>query len=356
MTYILYAAAVSLFSGKARSYLRWKDVDFQEISPTPDVMKTKLLPVIGWPVIPVLETPDGELIQDTADIIAHIEATHGGPSVYPDGPVQRFVTELLHTYADQWLTLPAMHYRWNHNEAWVLEEFGKLAAPDADRETQIAIGTKRGAMFKSMVPMLGVTPDSAPAIEASYESFLDEFSAHLTEHDFIFGGRPTLADFAIYGPLYAHLYRDPASGALMKSHAPLVARWVERLRNGNYGEGQLIADDMIPDTLLPLLRRNNIEHLPVLSATNDLLANFTGDDLPRALGMVPFALGQTTGQTLARPFSLFRLQAGLEIYKSMTPDERTKADEVLDATDGQILKDFTIAKSLIRRNYKLTLA
>lgn len=354
MTYILYAAAVSLFSGKARAYLRWKGVDFREIAPTPEVMKTKLLPVIGWPVIPVLETPEGELVQDTADIVAHIETRHKGPSVYPTGTVQRFVTELLHTYADQWLTLPAMHYRWNHNEDWVLEAFGKLAAPDADRDTQIAIGTKRGAMFRGMVPLLGVTPETAPAIETSYEAFLDEFSAHLAQHDFIFGGRPSLADFAFYGPLYAHLYRDPASGALMKSRAPRVAKWVERLRDGDYGEGALLGDDQIPETLLPLLRRHHAEHLPVLQATHEHLASFPGDDLPRVLGQVPFEVEAVQGQTIARPFSLFRLQAALDIYSDMSNAERMQADGLLDATAGDALKTFTLSKRLIRKNYKLT--
>lgn len=350
MTYTLYGAGISLFSGKARSYLRWKEIDFSEVSTNTEIMKSRLLPVIGWPVIPVLETPDGQLVQDTADIINHIENRHSGPSVYPEGPVQKFVTELLHLFADQWLTLPAMHYRWHYNEAWVLSEFGKLAAPEADRETQIAIGNKRGAMFKAMVPMLGVTPNTAPAIEASYLAFLDDFSAHLENFDFTFGDRPSLADFALYGPLYAHLYRDPKSGEIMKAHAPKVALWVERLRDGNYGDGDLLAHDKIPETLLPILTRHNIEHLPVLEATNQLLDQFSGlDDLPRILGMVPFEIEGISGQTIARPFSLFRLQAALEAYGP-------NCDETLDNIRGEILKNFTIAKRLERRNYKLALA
>ncbi len=356
MTYILYAAPISLFSGKARAYLRWKGVAFEEIAPSTEIMKTKLMPAIGWPVIPVLETPDGAFIQDTADIISYFEASETGPSVYPNGPVQHYVTELLHTFADQWLTLPAMHYRWNYNEAWVLEEFGKLAMPDADRKMQIEIGNKRGAMFKAMVPMLGVTPDTAQAIEASYLGFLDDFSAHLEQHDFIFGGQPSLADFALYGPLYAHLYRDPASSEIMRAHAPNVARWVERLRDGNYGDGDLIAGDVIPDTLLPLLARHNAEHLPVLSAVNALLGEQDSDDLPRALGMVPFTLKDVTGQTLARPFSLFRLQAALDQYQTLDTDQTAHANRVLEATQGSALKGFVMAKRLTRRNYKLAIA
>lgn len=358
--YTLYAAPVSLFSGKARAYLDWKGVDYDEVLSTPDVMKGVLMPVIGWPVIPVLKMPEGELVQDTADIIAHIEASHDGPSVMPDGPVQRFVSELLHTFADQWLTLPAMHYRWNYNEEWTYGEFGKTALPDGTPEAQYALGKKRGQMFKGMVPMLGITPETVPGIEASYLAFLSEFSAHLEKYPYLFGGRPSLADFAFYGPLYAHLYRDPASGEIMKTHAPLVADWVERMRDGEDTYGELIGCDGIPETLRPLLERHFKEHLPVLEQTNNLLAAYVAkakseDDLPRVLGIVPFEVEGHKGQTIARPFSLFRLQVALDIYAGLEGDKRLAADRVLENTGGEALKNFTLASRLERRNYKLYL-
>lgn len=321
-------------------------------------MKGILIPVIGWPVIPVLQTPDGELVQDTADIIAHIEATHDGPSVMPDGPVQRFVSELLHTFADQWLTLPAMHYRWNHNEEWTYGEFGKTALPNATSEEQYVIGKKRGQMFRGMVPMLGITPDTIPGIETSYLAFLSEFSAHLEKYPYLFGGRPSLADFAFYGPLYAHLYRDPKSGEIMKAHAPLVADWVERMRDGEKTYSELMGCDAIPETLLPMLARHFKEHLPVLEQTNDLLDAYAAkatpeDALPRALGMVNFEIEGHKGQTIARPFSLFRLQAALDIYAELEGDKRVAADKVLEKTGGEGLKKFTLANRLERRNYTL---
>jgi glutathione S-transferase len=359
--YTLYAAPVSLFSGKARSYLRWKGVAFEEVLSTPEVMKGILMPVIGWPVIPVMGTPEGALVQDTADIIAHIEAHHKGPSVMPGGPVQRFVSELLHTYADQWLTLPAMHYRWNYNEEWTYGEFGKTALPHGTAEEQYAIGKKRGQMFRGMVPMLGITPETIPGVEASYLAFLSELSAHLETYPYLFGGRPSLADFAFYGPLYAHLYRDPKSGEIMTSHAPLVADWVERMREGEESYGELIGCDGIPETLLPLLARHFTEHLPVLEQTNNLLAAFSAkakpeDTLPRALGMVNFEVEGHTGQTIARPFSLFRLQAAMDIYAGLEGDKKIAADKVLEKTGGEGLKDFNLSHRLERNNYKLALA
>lgn len=358
--YIFYGSPVSLFSGKARAYLRWKGVDYQEVLTTTDVMR-EIVPIIGWPVIPVMRPDDGDLVQDTADIIAHIEADHPNPPVMPQGGVQRFISELLHVYGDEWLVLPAMHYRWNYNEDWTYQAFGEMAAPEADSETQYKIGKKRGQMFKGFVPMLGITETTIPAIERSYEAFLAEFSAHLTDHPFLFGDRPSLADFAFYGPLYAHLYRDPKSGEIMKTKAPKVAAWVERLLTGNYPDGALAENDAVPDTLLPLLTRHFAEHGPVLEATQKLLAGWAADkapgtEVPRALGTVPFTLGEAQGQIIARPFSLFRLQAAMDIYKSLTEAERVRADAILDATGGSALKTFSLPARLTRRSYKLVLA
>lgn len=104
--------------------------------------------------------------------------------------------------------------------------------------------------------MLGITDQTISAIENSYKAFLDEFSAHLEKHSFLFGARPSLADFSFYGPLYAHLYRDPASGEIMKSHAPRVAAWVVRLLKGEDGSGDIVDDDCVPETLYPLLSRH----------------------------------------------------------------------------------------------------
>ncbi len=359
--YKLYGSQASLFTGKARGFLRWKGTRFTEHAVNEQIMREIVLAKVGWPVIPVMQTPDGDIIQDTADIINAIEASHPEPSVHPDGPVQRFVSQLLHTYADQWLVVPAMHYRWNYNEDWIYGEFGRSMAPDATAGEQYELGKKRGQMFRGFVPMLGINEETIPGIEASYEAFLAEFSAHLDAHDFVFGARPSLADFAFLGPLYAHLYRDPASGEIMKRLAPNVARWTERAIAGEGGKGTLIGGDQIPQTLLPILRRAMAEHLPVLLASLDQFAEWletaeTGAEVPRAFGQAEFTQGGRSGKIITASFSLFRLQAALDEYADMDEAVRTRADALLDTIGGGALKSFSLPQRLERRNYKLHLA
>jgi 4-hydroxybenzoyl-CoA reductase subunit alpha len=52
------------------------------------------------------------------------------------------VALLFEVYGDEWLVIPAMHYRWNYNLDFILEEFGKTLIPDASPEEQYAVGEK----------------------------------------------------------------------------------------------------------------------------------------------------------------------------------------------------------------------
>ena len=361
-TYTLYGADVSYFTGKARAYLRWRGADFEEQLATQQVYRDIILPNVGWPVIPVLKMPDGTIVQDTADIIEAVEAAeHREPPVLPPTPLQRFVALLLQLYGDEWLVIPAMHYRWTYNEDWAYSEFGAISAPQLSRPEQYEIGKKNGQRFKGALPVLGVHEETIPGIEDSYVAFLRDFSRHLEDHPFLLGGRPCLADFSLIGPLYAHLYRDPKSGELMKRLAPRVADWVERTHAGEPGPGQLVADDAIPGTLLPVLKRQMREQLPALLATSDLFAGWAGeaspgDAVPRAFGGISVTIEGRTGPAAARSFQLWRLQAALDAYDAMDADAKARADALLSETGGSALSGFRLPARLARTDCRLTLA
>ncbi len=359
--YTLFGAEVSYYTGKARAYLRWRGVQFTEQLATQEVYRDIILPNVGWPVIPVVKTPDGQIIQDTGDIISHIEATEGRePSVWPETPLLRFVSELLHLYGDEWLVIPAMHYRWSYNEDWAYAEFGALSAPQLSPEEQYEVGKKNGARFKGALPVLGVNETTIPGIEKSYEAFLDEFSAHLDTHPFILGHRTTLADFALFGPLYAHLYRDPKSGELMKRVAPRVADWVERVEGGERGDETVPHEDTVHDTLIPILKRQMREQLPALLATTIQFREWAakaeiGQRVPRGLGEIMIEIEGCRTKAAARSFPLWRLQGALDVYHSMDEETRARADNLLEAIGGADLSTLDYPR-LKRENSQLVLA
>ncbi|MEQ9316429.1 MAG: glutathione S-transferase family protein [Henriciella sp.] len=359
--YTLYGAEVSYFTGKARAYLRWRGVPYVEETATQEVYRDVIMPTVGWPVIPVVKTPGGEILQDTADIISHIETAEGRePPVWPQTPLLRFVAELLHLYGDEWLVIPAMHYRWSYNEDWAYAEFGALSAPFLSPEEQYELGKKNGARFKGALPVLGVNEATIPGIEKSYEAFLADFSAHLETHPYILGHRTTLADFAFFGPLYAHLYRDPKSGELMKKIAPRVADWVERVESGERGDETVPHEDNVHGTLIPILKRQMREELPALLATAMMLREWAskaeaGARVPRALGEITIEIEGCRTKAAARSFPLWRLQGALDVYHGMDEGTRARADALLEEIGGGDLKTLDYPR-LKRENYQLVLA
>lgn len=344
MTHILYGAPASLFSGKARAYLDWKQIDYQELPPSPEVMQQVIIPAVGYPVVPVVRKDDGTVIQDTTNIIDHFEAEAGGPSVYPRTPAQKLVALLLELYGDEWLVIPAMHYRWNYNEKWIYGEFGKSNLPEGSSEEQVERGREIGQRFKGFVPMLGINPATIPAIEKSYEGLLADLDSHFAEYDYLLGTRPSIGDYGLIGPLYAHLYRDPESGKLMKRLAPHVAAWVERMIEPSAPlSGDFLEADTIPDTLLPVLRRMMEEQIPHLQAVANLYtawAHANPDaEIPRAIGMAPYRIEGVDGERFASPFSLWMLQRPLDFYRELGGADKAVVDPLLDRVGGSAFRD-----------------
>jgi glutathione S-transferase len=358
----LIGAQVSYYTGKVRAYLRYKGIPFDEIAATRDIYRDVILPRTGVRFIPILISDDDIAVQDSAEIIRFLEQRYPQAAVYPDTPVQRLVALLFEVYGDEWLVIPAMHYRWSfpENRAFAIQEFGRLSAPDASPEEQQAIGEKLSGPFAGALPALGVSATSAPAVEASYLAFLQEFDAHLNEHPFLLGTRPSIGDFSLFGPLYAHLYRDPLSGRLMKTHAPRVAEWVQRMLEPEPCAGDFLPDDQIPATLVPLLRRMFEEQGPVLVSTIEHVEAWARDDegplLPRAIGTHTFRIGPVAEQRGVFPFNLWRWQGAHDQYHRGTPAERSRADELLSlAGDLEMLRK-PIRQRIARKENRLHLA
>ncbi|MCP3098657.1 glutathione S-transferase [Myxococcus sp. K15C18031901] len=351
-SYRLYGAEISYFTGKVRAYLRWKNLPFEEVLADAKVFKEVILPRVGFPVIPVVVTPEDDCLQDSTEIIDALEARHGGPSVYPSTPRQRLAALLLETYGDEWLVIPAMHYRWHHNRDWVIREFGAVNVPNTSPEQQLEAGARIAERFASAAVLLGAEPHMHVAVESSYEKLLAELSAHFECMPFLLGARPSMGDFGLMGPLYAHQYRDPKSGEHMRRVAPSVARWVERMRNPVPLAGAFLPGDELPNTLTPILRRMFLEQLPVLTDTSRRVRRWMeahpGEPLPRALGTHAFSLEGQVGKRIVCPYSLWMLQRARDYYASLDSERRAAVDEWLDALGGRAFIEFEDPPRLVR--------
>lgn len=359
-TYTLYGTGFSLYTGKARSYLRYKGLPYREVLSTLNVYRKVIVPETGVSLIPVVRTPQGECIQDTTGIIDELERRAPARPVYPETPAQRLTALLFELLGDEWLLLPAMHYRWNfpdQNERFLMAEFGRIVAPWAPTPMRRVFGRRLAKRFAGMLPMLGIDERTAPAIEAWYESFLDQLDAHFAEHPYLLGGRASIGDFGLMAPLYAHLYRDPAPGRLMRERAPHVVAWVERMNRPEPAVGDWLPDDEVPETLIPILRRQLAEQFPVLADTAAALAEWLeahpGEHIPRRIGTHSFRIGEVEGERAILPFSLWMAQRPLDWHRSLTGLERAAADRLLVRAGGETAMAMDVPRRLARRNNRL---
>ncbi|HDZ07968.1 glutathione S-transferase family protein [Pseudohongiella sp.] len=335
---ILYGAPHSLYTGVVRCYLRTQGTAYIERPTSHPDFAQRITPAIGRSIIPVVELPDGSIIQDSVEIIDHFERAGVPWPAYPEGPLQRVLAIIVQYYGSQAMLRHAMHYRWSYlgeQEAFIKDAFAAGSGPD--------MAGKIMARMQSYLPQLGVTEASIPLIERSFESLMDILEQHLRLHPYLFGGRPSVADYGLIGPMFAHLGRDPVPADLMKRRAPRVFRWVERMTAPgldvpefvDYGTDYFI-DDSIPETLTPLFAHIADEIFPELTdklVFMDVHVNHLqpADGQPvcdkphqRYLGKIDTQFRGVPVTTGIQPYLLYLLRRADAVLQSLDETERSR--------------------------------
>lgn len=361
----LYGAPHSLYTGIARSYLRTQGTPYIEVSTRhPDFLK-QIVPVIQRGIIPVIETPDGQIIQDSLDIIDHFEQQGVPYPVYPDGPLQRVLAIIIQYYGCQALLPHAMHYRWSfreQQEGFLWDAFASGSGED--------MAEKIMGRMNSYLPQLGVTDQTIPAIEQSFETLLQVLNAHFTEHPYLFGGRPSIGDFGLIGPLFAHLGRDPVPAGMMKIRAPRVFRWVERMTAPGLDTPDFpdcgtnfLPDDAIPETLEPLLAQIATEIFPILTDQLAFLDGLIAEHDPadgqpvsakphqRYVGLVESRFCGEPVQVGIQPYSLYILRRADKMLAASSVDAQARVREGLSARGLDAALPGDRGYSVDRRNH-----
>jgi len=346
--YTLYGMRASLYTGKARAYLIKQDVDYLEVVPGSQRFFKEIVPKIGRMIIPTIETPDGEIIQDSTEIIDYFENNGlARQSAYPTAPRQLAVAHVLELYGSEGLLRPAMHYRWNFpevNDDFIERNFADDLRPGAPADQALEAARQGMNRMRLAAVAFGVSPETIPPIESAYLELLDLLQAHLGAAPYLLGGRPSLADYGLIAPLYAHLSRDPHPSTLMKQRAHRVFRWTERMnaRNAEYAgvpsqSGDFFANDGVPDTLKAVLRHAAEDLVPETEATAHFIDEWleTHDDveegavLERGLGLCRFEFRGRTVNALAQPYRIFLLQRLQDACNAMPADARRSVAELL---------------------------
>ncbi len=357
--YKLYGWECSPYSSKTRSYLRYKHIPFKDIHPTIFGMKTVIEKRLGFMMMPIIVCPDESTLQDTSDIIDTLEKIYPKRPISPLTPKQNLVSYLFELLADEWLPIIAMHTRWNSpvNKTFAQGEFGHRALPFLPRFITNAIGKPIAKKMQSYLPVLGITENTIPEIDAWMSELFGQLNTHFARHDFLLGSKPCLGDFALYGPLYAHVWRDPNWRTNFENYAHLNA-WRERLGAPQEIHGDFLENDDVPKTLWPILTRMFKEQFPTLDETVRRIDHYLDENpqpkrFPRGLGKLEFTLGKTQEERTVMTFQQWMLQRSLDCYQKLQASEKESVDQLLHEVGGHKAMQIRPKYRLTRKNFRI---
>jgi len=331
--------------------------------------------------MPVVQTPQGEIIQDGSVILDHFEASGlGKRSIQPQNRTLRAISLLFELFGGEGLLRPAMHYRWNFdvdNLDFLRSSFKDVFPPGLNEEEAEQAFLHGSGRMRQAAVSFGVIPETFELIESSYRDFLLRFNRHLGESSFLLGGHATIGDFGLFNALYAHLARDPHPALLMKKIAPRVYAWVERM-NGpeefqdhtvNRQSSELFSHDDVPESLLDMMRYVRDEYLPEITAhlefTNSwLLARpeiepgtpcavplGVNEKSRRFIGRAGFNYRGVDIETTVMPYRFFLLQRLQDCFIEATADDQAAIRKLFHQTGLEPLLDMRTHRRVERENH-----
>jgi glutathione S-transferase len=375
--YRLYGSFASLWTGKTRSYLRKKGIPFVEYLPCTPHFRENVTPQVGNKRIPMLEAPDGTIIQDSNEIFAYLESRYPEPPAIPDTPRQRLAAHLLELFAAEPLGKVAWHFRWRfpeENQRFVTMDFGRSFRPQGTNEELMHYGGIIANRMDGHAAAIGFSTDLSPALDELYHDILDILEVHFTTHPYLLGGLPSAGDFALMAPLFAHLGRDPYPLHIMQRRAPRVFRWVEHMNTPEIRMPEFsdtpqsyLPNDEVPEQVVKLLRLLIDGFGDVYTSTAVLYKEWvrmnsnappetpiseTGVDQP-SLGRVNVELRGVPYSCESNPHGLWILQRALNHYATFDDDMRADSEALVKDMGAESILNIKLDRPLMRANYRL---
>ncbi len=320
--YVVVGVDASPYTMKVRAVLRYRHLPHAWLCRMPQFYA----PLAGVKplLMPVVRFPDGSHRTDSSSIIAELERVHPGHrSVQPDDAVLAFYALLIEDMADEWMTKPLFFYRFNHAadrqfaSAWVMDD----AYPDM---SEAELAAKADAFVRRQDErrdIVGATPQNEKLLAASFTRLLTILRPLFANERFLFGSRPSVADFALYGQLRT-LDADPTPSAIIRSQAPRLEYWVRRADDLSGIDGQWQESAAASDVVSGLLRMIGDTYLPYLKA------NFDAD----AAGQDRFAV-TLAGQNYAQPVFRYHVKCLKTLraaFAVLAPADRDRAMPLLE--------------------------
>ncbi len=325
LPYRLYAHIGSPYSMKMRAVLRYRRIPHVVMGRMDDWAGA--FGKVRVPVMPVLEYPDGTFHNDSTPLILDLEHRHTGRSVIPEREADAFLAALIEDLADEWLSKAMYAYRWAFPEhtKWT----GRLIAFDqhfgGGRENLERSGHEFETRQVGRNPLVGCTEANMPMLMEIANRVLDTLEPSIPESPFLFGTRPSNADFALFGQL-CQFSLDLAAIGPCQDRAPYTMRWCHHVHDLSGHEGEWRREDEAMNFAVDsLLRLAGEAYLPFLLANEAALESGADRVQIEAHGLTyegaPFKYQRRC---------LDELRAG---YAALSDEARRTLDPILEERD-----------------------
>ncbi len=268
----------SPYSHKVMTYMNYKDIPYKRMQITMDVYMNEIVKLVGQSTIPVILTPDNQVMQDSTPIMEWFETQYTHKPAIPEDPRLAFCMWLLEEFADEYMPRLHMHTRWgneqnrqtmSHRIARGLT-FGN-ASQDPKNLAPFLLGRQSG--FDQHLGLAGEAVRNN--VDQQILDLLAILEEHFKHHQFLLGFKPSLADFSLYGPLRIHLFNDPNSNEIMELNGPRTCRWMDTIfelgdNRGCVGQTEfgdwIDLNQGLPETLTKLLAFVGKTYIPFAKA------------------------------------------------------------------------------------------
>ncbi|MFN3712960.1 MAG: glutathione S-transferase N-terminal domain-containing protein [Alcanivoracaceae bacterium] len=272
MSLELFGSNASPYSCKLRAILRYRRIPHQwrrcmpAMAPEFAGLKLKLMPMLR-------DSNTGECRQESTALALQLEQEFDGRSVLPSAEADQFICHLIEDFADEWCTKLMFYYRWidprtaEESAGWIVDDTMPQTDPTA-RSNMIRMISERQ---RGRMALVGVGPDNGALLEKSMHALLAALKPLAESGLYLFGPRPSLADFGLYGQLL-QLVTDSYPRQIIMQQAPALRHWLTALDDASGVEGEWQSDIAVcRDARTALLQQIGLIYLPFLHANAQAL-------------------------------------------------------------------------------------
>ena len=275
--YRIFGGPGSPYSHKMRAVMRYRRIPHDWViilGGWDGTGQTEKLRRFGKQMLPIVQFPDGTPWNDSTPIIHELEKRHpDSRSVLPPTPATRFLARLIEDFADEWLPLPLLAFRWTPEEDIAFcarrQMHGWLGAVGEDElSAGMARFTERQQKLRTIVG--ASNPAVMPMFLDHYALVLDVLEAGLSRQLFLFGERPSIADFGLYGML-SQFVIDPTPSRILRERAVRLFQWTQYVDDlsGHEGAWSVAA---VNETVRALVMLAGRTLLPMMVGVSDAVA------------------------------------------------------------------------------------